>query len=324
MKLTKRWSFALAATLLALPIHAQTLKLFGDGVRSISNRSQLLVMDFMERYFPQVMTKGASAMQTQMADDKVFFRKGKVKDLYQVADTMPVTLSLVDKYYEVSWAKDGQPFITVVFPAQYDLILGMGQEAAQRQLKEAICASMAREPQTLPVVPEGLMAREDGIYVSEHGHFELESLVDATYYRKTGGQYAPLYETAHLDLSAANLFHGLASDSGYRLYVEQSVYGMQTINYSIMLSQWLDYCSSLRLKVYFAVEEEHEDGLLAIVIAHSKELGFSHMLSVTIPDNFVDNPRAVLKARLTSYIPTHNLKNLYQQETKKKKNKQWQ
>ena len=321
MRQTKRWGVAIALVLMSLPSPAQQLKLFGDGIRSISSRPQIMMMDFMERYFPSVMAKGQAAMQTRMADDKVFFRKGRPQDLYQVADTMPVTFSLMDKYYEVSWAKDEKPFITVVFPAQYDLIMGMQQEEAQHRLKEAICASEVRTQP--PFIPKNMQEAGDGIYVSERGHFELESLKDATYYRRKGDIYVALFENTHKDCSAFNLFHGLVNDAGYRLYVEQSVYGMKTISYSIMLSQWLDYCSSMKLKVFFAIEEEREDGLLAIVLAHSKELGFNHMLSVVIPDNFVDNPNAVLKARLTSYIPTHNLKNLYQQETQNKKRVQW-
>ncbi|MBO4850603.1 MAG: hypothetical protein J5529_06825 [Prevotella sp.] len=321
MKNERNWCVVLAIVFLSLSAQAQQLKLFSEGVRSISSRQQLMVMDFMEHYFPTVMKKGAASMQMKMADDKVFFRKGRPQDLYLVNDTMPMAISLVDKHYEVSWAKDDKPFITVVFPAQYDLIMGMGQEEAQNRLKEDICASEMRSQK--PSVPEGLVER-GGVYVSEKGHFELESLKDATFYRKNGNKFVPVFEDEHKDLSAANLFHGLAEDAAYQLYVEQSVYGMKTINYNIRLSQWLDYCNSMNLKVFFAVEEEREDGLLAIVIAHSRELGFNHMLSVVIPDNFVIHPNAVLKARLTCYIPTHNLKNLYQQETNNRKRKQWQ
>ncbi len=318
----KRWVSILLFAMISICSQAQQLKLFSDGIRSVASRQQTIVMDFMERYFPSVMKKGAATMQTRLADDKVYFRKGCPQDLYHVADTMPVTISLVDKFYEVSWTKDNMPFITVVFPAQYNLIFGMGQEEAQLRLKENVLTS---EKRTLSLsIPENMTEKADGIYASEKDYFELESLKDATYYRRTGNSFVPIFEESQKDLSAANLFHGVAYDSDYRLYIEQSVYGMKTIKYSIMLSQWLDYCSSMNFNVFFAVEEERADGLLAIVIAHSREFGFNHMLSVVIPDNFVTNPNAVFKARLTSYIPTHNLKNLYQQETKNKKRKKWQ
>ena len=78
------------------------------------------------------------------------------------------------------------------------------------------------------------------------------------------------------------------------------------------------------MNIFFAVEEEREDGILAIVVAQCKELGFNHLLSVVIPDKFVNDQNAVLKVRLTPYIPTHNVKTLYQQETENHKKVIWQ
>ena len=46
-------------------------------------------MDFLERYFTDLSIVKQTTIQTKMADDKVFFRKGRPQDLYQVADTMP-------------------------------------------------------------------------------------------------------------------------------------------------------------------------------------------------------------------------------------------
>ena len=120
------------------------------------------------------------------------------------------------------------------------------------------------------------------------------------------------FQLNHLDLSAANLFHGLIQDSDYRMYVEQSVFGMKTIDYTITLSQWLNYCAEWGLKVFFAVEEVREDGVLALVIAKSPEFGYHHLLSVVVPDKFITDQNAVLKVRLTPYIPVHNVKDLYQ------------
>ena len=298
---------------------AQPLHLFNAAVRDISTRQQNMVMDFMESYFPRVISLGQEAMERQMADDKVFFRKGKARDLYQLTDSMPLSFALVDTHYEVSWMKADKPVVTVVFPAQYDLIMGMQQKEAMAHLKETICESEARTA-TLPDI-EGLMEKGDGVYVSVARYFELESLNDTRYYRKTGDTFVPLFEDGHKDFSAANLFLGLV-DADYQIYVEQSVYGMKTVGYTITLSQWLDYCASMGFKVYFAVEQQREDGLLALVLVHSKELGFNHLLSVVIPDNFIGNPDVVLKARLTPYIPTHNVKNLYQQQVRTKQ-KQW-
>ena len=304
--------------LLSLSCTIVSAQLFSPMAREAVGKQQQVVMDFLERYFVDLPKLKDTTVERKMADDKVYFRKGSVKDLRLVNDTLPFSMTLHDRYYEVKWMQSEEPFVTIVFPAQYDLLLGMDQEQAQLQLKEMILAAPQREN----------VSRRDGtkqplpnkLFKLQTDTFLLASMSDATYYYNN---VVPVFDATHLDYSAANLFAGLLP-ADYRMYIEQSVYGLKTINYSLSLSQWLNYCEQWGLKVYFGIEEQREDGLLAIVIAHSKELGFNHQLSVTIPDKFVTDSNAVLKARLTSFIPTHNLKNLYKKESSTHRKIKWQ
>lgn len=302
---------------------AQGLKLFNPEIRDAATYPHRVVMDFLERYFgTELQNQRQTTKEHKMADDKVYFRKGKPTDLYQITDSMPFSINLLDRYYEVQWMSDDEPFITLVFPAQYDLLMGMQQNESQQNLKRRILEAPERHDSL--VVPTDLVMLEDSIYMMKTEKFELESLNDAIYYNKVRKDYQPIFDTTHLDYSAANLFHGLITDADYRMYIEQSVYGMKTINYSITLKQWLNYCSRCNMKIFFGVEQQQEDGILAIVIAQCYELGFNHLLSVVIPDKFINDASAVLKVRLTPYIPTHNVKTLYQQETGNHKKVIWQ
>lgn len=292
-------------------------------MRDAASYPHQVVMDFIERYFGQELpSQRQTTLEHKMADDKVYFRQGSISDLRQINDSMPFSISLLDRYYEVQWQKQEEPFITIVFPAQYDLLLGKQKDEALNTLKESILAAPARSQNV--AVCDSLTMLDDSIWQSKTEHFELESLNDATYYNMVRDDYLPSFDPSHLEFSAANLFHGLIADRDYRMYVEQSVYGMKTINYTLSLQQWLDYCAQLGLKIFFAVEEQREDGLLAIVIAHSRELGFNHLLSVVIPDKFVIDQNAVLKVRFSPYIPTNNVKDLYQKESANHKRLTWQ
>ena len=301
---------------------SQGLKLFSPEVKAAASKPQVVVMDFLERYFSQLSSLKETSVQTKMADDKVYFRKGKPSDLYQVADTMPFSINLLDRYYEVNWMKADNPFVTIVFPAQYDLLLGAQKDDATKKFKDAVLAAPQK---TIDFkTPPDLQQINSTIYKTKGDTLELASLTDAIYYNKVRDDYHPVFNNEYLAYSAANLFHGLIPNRDYRMYVEQSVYGMTTINYSIKFSQWLNYCAEWGLKLFFAVEEEREDGILALVIAQSKELGFHHLLSVVIPDKFVTDQKAVLKVRLTPYIPIHNVKDLYQKQSTTHKKVKWQ
>ena len=301
---------------------SQGLKLFSPEVKAAAPKSQVVVMDFLERYFSQLSSMKETSVQTKMADDKVYFRKGRPSDLSQVCDTMPFSLNLNDRYYEVSWLKSNSPFITIVFPAQYDLLLGMQKDEALKRFKDMVTAAPQR---TVSMeVLSGLVQIDSMVYKTPDDSLELASLTDALYYNKVRETYLPVFSMEHLEYSAANLFHGLIIDADYRMYVEQSVYGMTTINYTIQLSQWLNYCAEWGMKVFFAVEEERGDGVLALVIAQNKALGCHHLLSVVIPDKFVTDRNAVLKVRMTPFIPIHNVKDLYQKESITHKKVKWQ
>ncbi len=303
-------------------VSSQGIKLFSTEMEEAASKSQVVVMDFMERYFSQLSLLKGTSVQTKMADDKVYFRKGNLSDLCQVCDTMPFSMSLLDRYYEVNWMKAEEPFVTIVFPAQYDLLLGLQKDEALKQFKDMIVSAPLRE--TSAAIPSELIQIDGLIYQTRSDSLELASLSDALYYNKVRESYQPVFDEKHLAYSAANLFHGLIIDADYRMYVEQSVYGMTTVNYTIMLSQWLNYCAEWGMKVYFAVEEEREDGILALVIAQSKELGYHHLLSIVIPDKFINDQNAVLKVRLTPYIPVHNVKDLYQRQSATHKKVKWQ
>ena len=301
---------------------AQKLTLFSTEQRANATQQQGIVMDFLERYFQELESVKHTTIQMKMSDDKVYFRKGNVSDLKQISDTIPFFINQHDRYYEVGWLKDSIPFLTIVFPAQYDLLLGKGQEECQMTFKDTIQKSPHRIS-TLKF-PKGNIMVGDSIYMTKTDYLELESFNNAIYYNKVGDAYRPYYDKSHLDYSAANLFQGLIPDADYRMYVEQSVYGLKTINYSISFQQWLDYCAMWGLKIFFGVEEERADGLLLLVIAQSKELGFNHLLSVVIPDKFVTDKNAVMKVRMTPYIPIHNIKNIFQKESVNRRKVKWQ
>lgn len=301
---------------------SQGLELFSPEVKAAAPKPQVVVMDFLERYFSQLSSLKETTVQTKMADDKVYFRKGRPSDLSQVCDTMPFSLNFHDRYYEVSWMKAGSPFITIVFPAQYDLLLGMQKDEALKHFKDMIVAAPQRTDSM--GTPSELVQIDSMVYKTPGDSLELVSLTDALYYNKVRETYLPVFGKDRLDYSAANLFHGLIADADYRMYVEQSVYGMTTINYTIQLSQWLNYCAEWAMKVFFAVEEQREDGVLALVIAQNKALGCHHLLSVVIPDKFVTDQNAVLKVRMTPFIPIHNVKDLYQIQSATRKKVKWQ
>lgn len=296
------------------------LHLFHDEVKT-NNPS--VVYDFLERYLYDVSNSvDGFVLKQQMADDKVIVTSGSIVNIKQLSpETSFSLLRHEDAAYDVSWTDaSGNILLGLQFPIKYELLLGQPKVEIEKTMPQLLgmygssfkARGVASEQETL----------SDGYLCSSPvSKFYVESLSNATYYQKgADGVVTPVFSPEQKWYSSANLFQGLIADvADYRLYVEQNLYGFNQQVYIVSLAQWLNYCLENNLMLYYAIEEEREDGLKALLIAQSRDLGFNHLLSIIIPDNFTEKKNAVLKAKLNAFIPTDNVKDLYQQYVNKPK-----
>ena len=304
--------------------HAQRYHLFSPEMKE---EYPSVVYDFLERYLFELDSLQKRLVDTdpKLRDDKVVFLKGDVATTRLLTDSTTFFIRESDKgFYEVSWIDSlGNVFLNLAFPKQYELLLGMPKVEIEKQFAQALLTAPLYIPSN-GVEEKELVLLEDGCFMTQPvSNYYVESLNTATYYRKgMDGKYTPIFDCADKWHSAANLFLGCVdSVQNYTLYIEQNLYGFKKTSYTVPLSHWLGYCESMKLKAYFSVEEERTDGLKALLLVQSTDLGFNHMLSLIIPDNFVEKSNCIIKATLNAYIPTHNVKDLYQQYVEKPRKK---
>lgn len=296
------------------------------GFRLFSQEQKLAyssdIYNFLERYFLELYVwKDKTTLQQKIKDDKVLFTKGTIANLKDINEGTPYQISRTeDKFYEVTWkdASDND-ILSVAFPIQYELLLGMPQEEIARTMFDRIVGAPAH---TGPMDSCSIEKVKDDIYESRPKKFyQLESCNNTRYMMKQdNGDYALIIDPAHADYSVTNIFH----ESTYcnnPMKVEQSVYGFNTLEYTITLQQWMNYCKDAALTTYTAIEEEYDDAFKVLVVAENKDMGYNHLLSAIVPRDFITKPNAVINCKLNAFIPTHNVKNLYQQYKEKPKKK---
>lgn len=275
------------------------------------------VYDFLERYFLELLTwNGKNDVKRKMLDDKVYFTTGNISDIKRINDSTHVAISRTeDKFYEVTWSNNDTPFLSLAFPLQYELLLGMPQVEIEQMMFELISSAVYNDS-TDCGKPQEYSLVKDSIYRSEPVKiYELESVNNATYYsRRDSATYELLLDTLHKDLSAMNLFHKLTKYD-IPMKVEQSVYGFNKLEYTVTLQQWMRYVLASKADIYTAVEEEYEDGYRLLVIARNMDMGYNHLLSVLVPRDFLTRKSAMLRVKLNAFIPTHNVKNLFGEKT---------
>lgn len=282
------------------------------------------VYDFVERYLLELSCIPSSfPMEQRLRDDKFLILGGSVGNISKLSTSTSFSIECRDeKYYEVVWSNNNTILLDIAFPIQYELLLGMPKVEIEKKLKDQITGTAHRQYELIS--DSDVVALSENVFQSQPvSNYYVESLNTALYYCKDSeGKMKPIFDTSQKWYSAANLFGGLIPNiDGYKLYIEQNNYGFTKDTYTVSFQQWIDYCKNNDITVYFAIEEEREDGLKGLLIGQSKKLGFNHMMSVIIPDNFVENHNSVFKASVNAYIPTQNVKELYQKHTKKTKRK---
>jgi hypothetical protein len=297
---------------------AQTFQLFSPEVK---RDYPSVVYDFLERYLYEIdsLQSRSVPVDLRLRDDKVNFLIGSAGVARQLTPETAFELSRVDeRYYKVTWRDTlDNNLLELSFPMQYELLLGKSKTEIEQEFRATLS-------QYNDFVPNSALTdvgeRQDDGCLTNHpvSNYYVTSVNTATYYSSV--DKSPTFSAQDKWHSVANLFQGCIADIGrYTLYINQSLYGFKSVQYTLPLSQWLAYCQAMQLKVYFAVEEEREDGLKALLIAQSQDLGFNHMISLIIPDDFVEARSCVIKGTLNAYIPTQNVKELYQQYVDKPK-----
>lgn len=267
--------------------------------------------------------RGNADLPQKLIDDKVFFAEGSMADISQLSDSVPFSLNCInDRYYEAEWSRGGKPFLTVLFPISFELLLGMPKSEIEKLLADEL-ADVTSHANMQVADASQLVPMSGGVYrTNPKRHYQLEALNDCRYYRyaDSGEGFVPIFDSLHIEPSAINLFHfDCMANTNYQLHIEQGLYGFKSKTFQIGLWQWIACMQQHRMTVYVAVEEELPSALKMLVVAECRELGFNHLLSVEVPKDFVSRRDAIFEAKLNAYIPTHNVKDLYQKYKHKSK-----
>ena len=312
--------------LVCLSIQSQTdkgmLHLFHADVKT---KASPIVYDFLERYLYKIShaARGYEFYQG-MADDKVVVKGGSIDNITKLSPQSFFSLTRFDnKGYDACWQDStGQVLLDIQFPIQFELLLGQPKSEIEKGMQDLLKSF----PDTIPTVltSQDLKQTEDGfLCTASSSYYYIKEVNTATYFEnRLFGKAKPIFSDKQRAYSAANLFQGVISEAyDYKLYIEQNLYNFGQQKYTVTLKQWLNYCISQKLNIYFGIEEERTDGIKALLIVQNPDLGYNHVLSLILPDNFVSKRNAILKATLNAYIPTDNVKELYQQNTNRPRKK---
>ena len=315
----RKWLYIFAMVVLWLPT-AAAKELPCDA------ESYPEICSFLQRYITEIShwDNPNLLLQQKLRDDKFLILDGDLSGIEQMDSTTAFSLTRYDnKAYEALWTNGNEVLLRVAFPIQYELILGQSQYELEPQLQQFIQDAAGNVMEwTMPQLKSS--PDEEGIFHSmPNQHYQVQSLTNEMYFYQSDSCLLPVMDSLHADYSLSNLF--LMPVEGFNpcMQVQQNIYGFSKLHYTITLRQWLLYCQAEHMTCYVAIEEETAEAWKVLIIAENIDLAYNHVVSVWVPKSIFKNQQTPLLVKINAFVPTHNVKDLYEQYREKTKKNQY-
>lgn len=279
-----------------------------------------VVCAFLNRYLSELQNWHSKevSLEQKMYDDKFVILDGNLDNISLFTDSTSFSLiRYADKAYEAQWNNGDVVLLRVGFPIQYDLLLGKNQQEIELCFYDDIHKTVARGDYSVDQSVKVDTVAPNLFRSVPIRHYQIPELTNCVYYTVDSlGFLQYVDDSCHIDYTLSNLFHnGLGRQSV--MQISQKLYGFKEKQFSLSLNQWIAYCQENGIESYVAIEEQAENGVKVLVVAENVLLGYNHILSVFVPLESGTIPeKCIMLAKLNAFVPTHNIKSLYQEFTK--------
>lgn len=269
------------------------LRLFADDIRKIDHSP---VFDFLERYFLQLLFPQEEKTATLMArDDEFHFERGSLQTLSELKTTDSFTYHYDNHRYTATWSREDQDLLCVSFPVEYQLMSGENKIEAENHLLDDIRQT-------------AIVHSPDAVDPQANDYYIVESCTNRLYFvgnRLVMGSRYPA-ETA------ANMMLSTEMPGNIRLNLSQIAYGFRKTTVNVDLKQWISFCRNSRCQLFVGIDRVDDNGNVeAVILAVNKTENYNHVLTVNIPAEVISTQQGTIEARLYSYVPTQNIRNLF-------------
>ncbi len=278
------------------------------------------IMDFLERYFLLLDYPEADRPRDRMMrEDRFKFEKGNLSTVASLRSDDAFSFNYQLRRYEATWSRDGQPLLSVSFPAEHELLCGENKIETENNVEVDIITTNTDTAQPVNENYLSKTAHNDNYYVKKGSSYLHEQLTSTLYYQREEGSYKLLSDVSHPLESAANLMLSPATQSDCQLRIHQLLYGNKRKDFEVPLRNWISYCLNNGCELYFGPESLTGDAVKASVIAVNNAENYNHVLFVNIPLSTIEQGKGVIEGRLETFIPMHNVRDIFAKYKKNKK-----
>lgn len=273
------------------------------------------IYDFVERYNLYLRLLNPADREQFIVDKKLDVDPLK----FFLTDTLcNFSIHETPDRYSIIWKKNEVEVCKFSFEKSYCLITGLNITESQQEFRCEILDTAKHYDFFAVVDYKKLKPSEDKQFkILEGTKYQIDAMSSNLYFDAKGKE--PLNDFKFPVQTVANLFGGLFSGN-FKLHITHNLYNYSKVEYDVELHRFVSYCLLNDCNFYFGVESIDEDNgkIKASVVYENTKLGYNHLLSIDFDSMILLTKKGVINCSLTTFIPTHNLKNLYYEKSTKK------
>lgn len=268
------------------------------------------IYDFVERYFLSMSLRSEKERKLLMESDNVVLDFSQVG---QIDASSSFQMATDEKGFHLVWGKNGEDVCYMKFPKNIQLITGKNKKEIERDfLKGLNLMSETMETINRPQESNVSLSADSTYYIYKGNYYILKEINSDTYFVKDEkSRLIPLYDAKYPSETISNLFNSLLTGK-YILQITQRMYGKEKMNYEVSYSKFYNYCTRMGCQPYIGIESVDDKCVKAIVVYENDLFGYNHLLYVDVDLKILMNKSGIISADIYCYIPTYNLKSLFQ------------
>ena len=221
-----------------------------------------------------------------------------------------------DSLYCFSTWQNGDKKVELIFPSTFSLISGMDKKEAddlfEKELKNLL--SIEYVPDALFVEKQDLHDTERGVFVKYGKTIFIKEMTSNLYftYKERDG-YTIVHDRRYPVESISNMIiRPNLNSRKLAISITHNAYGGEIKEYNTSLFEFLSFLSR-DYNSYIGIEKITKEELNFTVIFQNKYYNCHHLLYIETSPAAIFNPNGRLLGTLYTYIPNHNIKDLYKE-----------
>lgn len=298
-------------------------RLFSQGVRDAYDP---VIISFVERLWVELLLRKTTASQASLLKEYGVrlvlggypLGSGSFRQLTQALDVInsinSLTLTTGGNEIDMFMRDAADNSLHIYIPANRDLLFPYDKKEHEEFLIKDLLTNRSGYKQTLPESAE-FTKTNNGLLTTGGECYMIDSLRNDIFF---GNDKRIVFSSAYPEESMRNMMMGAVDAqkvAGIYLDVTPHTYNRDIKTFRTSMSGFLGYVQKQGFRFYTGSVGHDGEHCQCLLVMFHPVYNYLHMLSVRFtPGQLEQTGERVLKADLSTFIPQHNIKNLFQEK----------